>query len=45
MPTPAGPLEVEVRPEALVVRSALPFVHAGLHHQPGTHDLPRGGPR
>jgi len=39
VPCPSGLIEVEVDAETLVVRSPIPFVHAGTRHEAGEHRL------
>lgn len=43
LPTPAGPVHVDVTPERLVVESPIPFTHAGRRHDPGRHEIPTEG--
>ncbi len=39
VPTPAGPITVDVTPERLVVDSPVPFTHAGRRHDAGAHTI------
>jgi hypothetical protein len=41
VPTPHGPLRIEVRPAELVIDSPVPFLHAGQRHEAGNHRLKR----
>jgi alpha-L-rhamnosidase len=39
VPTPAGPLSVDVTPERVVVDSPIPFDCGGRRHDPGHHEI------